>query len=100
MGLDTSHGAWHGAYSAFMRWREMVAEVAGMPPLRMMEGFWERGKAPYDPATMIFHDASGKETVERFCQGLPIKWEAPVQSRTDAKYARSAAIRRSRHGDW
>lgn len=21
MGLDTTHGAWHGAYSAFYRWR-------------------------------------------------------------------------------
>ena len=76
MGLDTSHDAWHGAYSAFMRWREMIAEIAGMPPLRMMEGFWTKGQAPYDPATMIFNDESGKESVERFCSGLPIKWEA------------------------
>jgi hypothetical protein len=29
MGLDTSHGCWHGAYGAFSRWREKVAEVAG-----------------------------------------------------------------------
>lgn len=29
MGLDTSHGCWHGAYSAFMRWRHKIAEVAG-----------------------------------------------------------------------
>lgn len=29
MGLDTSHGCWHGAYSAFSRWREHIAEVAG-----------------------------------------------------------------------
>jgi hypothetical protein len=76
MGLDTSHDAWHGAYSAFMRWREMIAEIAGMPPLRMMEGFWEKGKAPYDPATMIFSNTREKETVERFCDGLPIKWES------------------------
>jgi hypothetical protein len=39
MGLDTSHDCWHGAYSAFMRWREKLAEVAGLPPLRMMEGY-------------------------------------------------------------
>lgn len=38
MGLDTSHGYWHGAYSAFMRWRVKLSEVAGygvniyMPP--------------------------------------------------------------------
>ena len=29
MGLDTSHGCWHGAYSAFTRWRNTLAEVAG-----------------------------------------------------------------------
>jgi len=29
MGLDTSHDCWHAAYSAFGRWRQKVAEVAG-----------------------------------------------------------------------
>lgn len=29
MGLDTSHGCWHGAYSAFTRWRHKVAQMAG-----------------------------------------------------------------------
>ena len=29
MGLDTSHNCWHGAYSAFSRWRNQLAEVAG-----------------------------------------------------------------------
>jgi hypothetical protein len=29
MGLDTTHDAWHGAYSAFSRWRDKLAEVAG-----------------------------------------------------------------------
>lgn len=29
MGLDTSHDAWHGAYSAFNRWRDKLGEVAG-----------------------------------------------------------------------
>jgi hypothetical protein len=29
MGLDTSRDAWHGAYSAFNRWRDKLAEVAG-----------------------------------------------------------------------
>ena len=75
MGLDTSHDAWHGAYSAFKRWREKLAEVAGLPPLMMMEGFWVAGEAPYDPATLIFHDPSGKEAVQRFHSGLPIKWD-------------------------
>ena len=29
MGLDTTHDAWSGAYSAFSRWRNMLAEGAG-----------------------------------------------------------------------
>lgn len=40
MGLDCSHNAWHGAYSAFMRWRRKLAEVAGLPPLDLMDGFY------------------------------------------------------------
>lgn len=29
MGLDVSHDCWSGAYSAFSRWRDKLAEVAG-----------------------------------------------------------------------
>jgi hypothetical protein len=29
MGLDTTHNCWHGAYSAFTRWRHAVAVAAG-----------------------------------------------------------------------
>jgi hypothetical protein len=29
MGLDTTHDCWHGAYSAFNRWRDKLGEVAG-----------------------------------------------------------------------
>jgi hypothetical protein len=29
MGLDTTHDCWHGAYSAFSRWRHEVARAAG-----------------------------------------------------------------------
>ena len=29
MGLHVSHGTWEGAYSAFTRWRNRLAEVAG-----------------------------------------------------------------------
>jgi len=31
MGLDTSHDAWHGAYSAFMRWRTEIARCIDVP---------------------------------------------------------------------
>lgn len=29
MGLDTTHDAWHGAYSSFSRWRDKLCEIAG-----------------------------------------------------------------------
>lgn len=59
MGLDTTHDCWHGAYSAFGRWREKIAEVAGLPPLGLMEGFYTR-----------LADGIGKAYPT-----LPIKWE-------------------------
>jgi hypothetical protein len=40
MGLDTSHGCWHGSYSAFMRWRRKIASLAGIP-LPLMQAFYE-----------------------------------------------------------
>ena len=41
MGLDTSHGCWHGAYGAFTRWRNKLAEVAGyhIAPIKYRDGF-------------------------------------------------------------
>lgn len=40
MGLDTTHGCWHGAYSAFHRWRRGLAKGAGIP-LDLMEGYYD-----------------------------------------------------------
>lgn len=39
MGLHMSHGCWDGAYSAFHRFRTLIAMFAGLPPLDRMEGF-------------------------------------------------------------
>lgn len=39
MGLDCSHGAWHGSYTAFGRWRREIARLCGIP-LDFMEGFY------------------------------------------------------------
>ncbi len=75
MGLDTSHGAWHGAYSAFMRWREEVAKLAGLPPLRLMEGFYE----PLDSRNLptLYHGikTSEREHLTDIDSQLPIRWE-------------------------
>lgn len=39
MGLDTTHDAWSGAYSAFNRFRERIAEVAGYRQQWVGNGF-------------------------------------------------------------
>lgn len=39
MGLDVSHDCWRGAYSAFMRWRAKLCEVAGLGDIMQREGF-------------------------------------------------------------
>jgi hypothetical protein len=72
MGLDCSHGCWHGAYSAFMRWREKLAEVAGLPPLLLMEGFFRKGEYtdPIKEYAKMFPNLG-----ESFYNTLPISWE-------------------------
>jgi hypothetical protein len=73
MGLDCSHDAWHGAYSAFMRWRNKLAEVAGLPPLQLMEGFFVKGEYT-DPFRTLAREYP--ESAENFYACLPIKWDA------------------------
>ena len=79
MGLDCSHNAWHGAYGAFMSWRKMVAKVAGLPPLELMEGFYE----PLDSsAPTLYHgirtnepQMSGRPYLGNIDERLPISWD-------------------------
>lgn len=41
MGLDTTHDCWHGAYSSFSYWRNLVATAAGR---ELYEGgYWTPG---------------------------------------------------------
>lgn len=84
MGLDTTHGCWHGAYSAFMRWRCEIAKAAGLPPLRLMEGFYHWTAITPDEAsaavTALGFDEEHRWASELlsafYCGGnLPIKWE-------------------------
>lgn len=72
MGLDVSHDCFHGAYSRFMVWRERLCEVAGLPPLTLMEGFYQRGTAGADPFYMI---DDSHYTAKRVLAQLPIRWE-------------------------
>jgi hypothetical protein len=49
MGLDTTHDCWHGAYSAFMRWRAALCEVAGYGDIMLRTGYCEpRGSRGID----------------------------------------------------
>jgi hypothetical protein len=66
MGLDTSHGCWHGSYSAFNRWRMRLAEVVGIP-LPLMEGYYRSGS---------FWVGGGEPpyAVEEAMRFLPVKW--------------------------
>lgn len=45
MGLDTTHDCWHGAYSAFHRWRCAVAKASGIEDL---ETWWNENTLPED----------------------------------------------------
>lgn len=38
MGLDTTHGAFHGAYSSFSRWRNAIEVAAGYPLVKDERG--------------------------------------------------------------
>lgn len=86
MGLDTSHDCWHGAYSAFMRWRQEIAKVAGIP-LMLMDGFYGTDDAPSQEALKWMAPRDGGPEcndyrgpaifhwVGKVTQWLPIKWE-------------------------
>lgn len=76
MGLDTTHNAWHGAYSAFNRWRTEIARVAGLPPLDFMEGFYgEDYRDPIYWANQHHQDSSCPNRYQHITDSLPIKWD-------------------------
>jgi len=82
MGLDCSHNAWHGAYSAFMRWRQKLADVAGLPPLELMEGFYSplmTGSPPTLFYGMNTRDPAFGQGSRPYLAGiderLPIMWD-------------------------
>jgi len=78
MGLDTSHGCWHGAYSAFMRWRQELAKVVGYPPLELMEGFWDTEKAVLGNPFWLQYESDKKQNYTgdySIWRRLPIRWD-------------------------
>ena len=88
MGLDTTHDCWHGAYSAFNRWREELCRAAGLPPLGLMEGFYEPvGSSSGDYRNPFYWARKGLASESAFLsdfeRSLPIKWKI---LRPDALY--------------
>lgn len=80
MGLDISHNTWHGAYSAFHRWRQEIAKVAGLPPLVLMEGFYFEDGVSTNPFTLLDHRYPKGDEIDMYQlreirKQLPIKWE-------------------------
>lgn len=78
MGLDTTHDAWHGAYSAFMRWRQELCVAAGLPPLELMEGFFDIDRAVIGNPFWRSYEVDkekGYDGVNSIWARLPIKWD-------------------------
>src|SRR3990167_2324187 len=73
MGLDTSHDCWHGSYSAFMRWRRMLARIAGLPPLDLMERFYVAGDYN-DPIKAARRGLGMEDAFTEIQESLPIRW--------------------------
>lgn len=81
MGLTTTHDCWHGAYSAFMRWRTKIAEVAGFGRLTDREGFGGTIPWPSDPERdplvyLLNHSDCDGEIAAEHCAPLADALEA------------------------
>jgi hypothetical protein len=79
MGLDTTHGAWNGSYSSFHAWRQEIARVAGLPPLDLMDGFYQ-DKGAVSPFCLLDYQFPIGDELEvhrmtKIRAQFPIKWE-------------------------
>lgn len=81
MGLATSHDAFRGPYRFFMYWREQIAHTAGLPPLRLMEGYYfplpkrPGFPSPFAELPTLRTDAERYSNLERLDEQLPIRWD-------------------------
>lgn len=68
MGLDTSHNAWHGPYSAFTRFRTAVARAAGLKvePIKYENGM------TFDTADIPWEDIAARNP--QYLEGI---WREP-----------------------
>ncbi len=80
MGLDTSHDAWHGGYGSFMVWRQEIAKAAGLPPLELMEGFYNPLSASGLPTRYHGVETRSERYLADLDQRLPIRWSCLKKS--------------------
>ena len=85
MGLDTSHNCCNGSYGLFMRFRCEIAKIAGLPPLKLMERFFEFSDITNEDARKALEvmpyckdSAWVRDMISAvgFPSNMPIKWES------------------------
>ena len=74
MGLYTTHGAWDGGYGSFYQWRKIIAYAAGLPPLELMEGFYDSLSNPRSLPTLYTKEP--EHHFKNLDERLPIKWSS------------------------
>lgn len=58
-----------------MRWRQMLAEIAGLPPLDFMEGFYDPNKSAHlDPIYWARKGLGNEDAFADIQRQLPIRW--------------------------
>jgi hypothetical protein len=79
MGLDTNHNCFHGAYSAFSRWRDRLTELAGLDEKVLnglvtadtVRGKWKKRNPPADVLhVLLLHSDCDGKIPHRFCKPL------------------------------
>ena len=73
MGLDTTHGCYHGSYGSFNTWRRKVCEVSGLGQLDHKVGFGGQEEWPdveNDPLVILLSHSD--------CEGS-IPWESCLE---------------------
>jgi hypothetical protein len=81
MGLVCSQNAWKGSYGSFMEWRKYIAEIAGLPPLELMDGFYYDLNGSMCPTLYYGMDTrkptgfDNKPYLSDIDRRLPISWD-------------------------
>jgi hypothetical protein len=74
MGLDTNFDCFHGGYGSFHYYRKYICQLAGYPPLELMEGFY--GEDAYNPFYWLRQGGPMvKDMGLAIEKQMPIRWD-------------------------